>query len=93
MALEALVEPCPIPPALSTTTTLRPARASSSAIAAPITPAPTTTASAVLVTPTPYGAGRSDGHSGADTASTRSITNWPTAKGIAMLEPTTIRRS
>src|SRR3954453_6727995 len=56
MALEALVEACPIPAAFSTTTTLRPARASSRAIAEPITPAPTTTASAVVLTPTPYGA-------------------------------------
>src|SRR5678815_3888495 len=45
MALEALVEPCPTPPALSTTTTRCPSRASSRAIAEPITPAPITTTS------------------------------------------------
>src|SRR5689334_7365205 len=45
-ALDALVEPCPGPLALSTTTTERPVLASSKAIEAPITPAPTTTTSA-----------------------------------------------
>src|SRR5690348_4297367 len=44
-ALDALVEPCPGPLALSTTTTDRPVLASSKAIDAPMTPAPTTTTS------------------------------------------------
>src|SRR5579875_2986815 len=51
MALEALVEPCPAAPALSTTTTDNPERASSSATDAPMTPAPTTTASAEVFIP------------------------------------------
>src|SRR5690242_9079671 len=48
-ALDALVEPCPGPLALSTTTTERPVLASSKAIEAPMTPAPTTTTSAVTL--------------------------------------------
>src|SRR3954454_22077527 len=47
-ALDALVDPCPRPAALSTTRTSRPQRASSSATALPMTPAPITTAAVPL---------------------------------------------
>src|SRR3954471_7434034 len=50
MADDAAVDPAPGAGPLSTTTTLRPDRASSSATLAPITPAPMTTASAVWFT-------------------------------------------
>ena len=42
--LEELVEPCPGPPALSTTVTCQPSRDNSNATAEPITPAPMTIA-------------------------------------------------
>lgn len=52
IADEALVEPAPGPGPLSTHTTERPLRASSSVTAEPMTPAPITTASAdVRLTP------------------------------------------
>src|SRR6516165_10094895 len=49
MALDALVDPMPAAPALSTTSTFSPRRDSSKAVEEPTTPAPMMTASAVVI--------------------------------------------